>query len=84
MYNIMIFYFYHYPPADGENHSLSSPHFHVFSYTSCVDLTQLHFRNPALAGVPFGSRNSDSASCPYHDIIRYHIILYHNLEKNKT
>ena len=29
-----------------------SPHFHVFSYTSCVNLTQLHLHcSPALAGV---------------------------------
>ena len=29
-----------YPPADGENKSLSSPHSHVFSCVSCVNLTQ--------------------------------------------
>ena len=34
------FYFFFYPPADGEKRSFSSPHFHVFSYASCVDLTQ--------------------------------------------
>ena len=45
--------------------TFSSPHFHVFSYTSCVNLTQLHVRNPALAGVSFSSGGSDSASCPY-------------------
>ena len=35
-----LFFFFH-PPADGEKLSFSSPHFHVFSYASCVDLTQL-------------------------------------------
>ena len=35
------FIFFFCPPADGEKQSLSSPHFHVFSYASCVDLTQL-------------------------------------------
>ena len=34
--------FFFYPPADGEKYSFrSSPHVHVFSYASCVDLTQL-------------------------------------------
>ena len=36
-----LFFFFFYPPADGEKYSFSSPHFHVFSYASCVDLTQL-------------------------------------------
>ena len=35
------FFFFFYPPADGEKYSFSSPHFHVFSYASCVDFTQL-------------------------------------------
>ena len=34
-------FFFFYPPADGEKKSFSSPHFHVFSYASCVDLTRL-------------------------------------------
>ena len=34
------FFFFFYPPADGEKYSFSSPHFHVFSYASCVDLLQ--------------------------------------------
>ena len=35
------FFFFFNPPADGEKKSFSSPQFHVFSYASCVDLTQL-------------------------------------------
>ena len=34
-----LFFFFFYPPADGEKESFISPHFHVFSYASCVDLT---------------------------------------------
>ena len=34
-------FFFFNPPADGEKKSFSSPHFHVFSYASCVDLTQI-------------------------------------------
>ena len=37
----VFFFFFFYPPADGEKYSFSSPHFHVFSYASCVDLTPL-------------------------------------------
>ena len=37
--SLFFFFFFFYPPADGEKSSLSSPHFHVFSYASCVDLT---------------------------------------------
>ena len=33
------FFCFFYLPVDGEKYS--SPHFHVFSYASCVDLTQL-------------------------------------------
>ena len=36
---LLISFFFFYPPADGEKKSFSSPHFHVFSYASCVDLT---------------------------------------------
>ena len=35
-----LFCFFH-PPVDGEKYSFSSPHFHVFSCASCVDLTRL-------------------------------------------
>ena len=42
--------------------SLSSLHFHVFSYMSCVNLTQLDSQSSWLAGVSFSSRGSDSAS----------------------
>ena len=47
--------------------SLSSPRFHVFSYTSCVDLPQLLSQSSAswLAGVSFGSHYSERASGPY-------------------
>ena len=38
--NFFLFFFFH-SPADGEKYSFSSPYFHVFSYASCVDLTQL-------------------------------------------
>ena len=38
---IFFFFFFFNPPADGEKKSFSSPHFRVFSYASCVDLTQL-------------------------------------------
>ena len=37
----VFFCFFFYSPADGEKQSFSSPHFHVFSYASCVDLTKL-------------------------------------------
>ena len=37
----IVLLFFH-PPTDGEKQSLSSPHFHVFSYTLCVNVTQLH------------------------------------------
>ena len=41
-----------------------TPHFHAFSYTSCVNVMQ--FRNPALAGVSFSSREIGSTTgCPY-------------------
>ena len=40
-YLFFFFLFFFYPPVDGEKSSFSSPHFHVFSYASCVDLTQL-------------------------------------------
>ena len=33
-------FFFFCPPADGEKFRISSPHFHVFSYASCVYLTQ--------------------------------------------
>ena len=59
------FFFFVYPPADGEKKSSSSPHFHVFSYTLCVDLTQLHSQSSWFAGVSYGSRDGDGASCPY-------------------
>ena len=38
-----IFFFLFFPSSSGwgRKKSLSSPHFHAFSYTSCVDLTQL-------------------------------------------
>ena len=32
-------FFFFYPPADAKKKSFSSPHFHVFSYASSVDLT---------------------------------------------
>ena len=38
---LLHFFIFFYPPADGEKQSFSSPHFRVFSYASCVDLTQL-------------------------------------------
>ena len=39
--------FFFHPLADGEKYSLCSPHFHVFSYTSCVDLTQMPLQSSA-------------------------------------
>ena len=36
LYFSLTFLFFFYSPVDGEQQSLSSPHFHVFSYTSCV------------------------------------------------
>ena len=44
----------------------NSPHFHVFSYASCVDLTQLPSQPNAswrILRIPL--RYSDSVSCPY-------------------
>ena len=38
---IVFCFFFSHPPADGGKKSFSSPHFNVFSYASCVDLTQL-------------------------------------------
>ena len=60
-------FFFFNPPADGANQSLSSPRFHVFSYTSCVDLTQLHSQSRCFSGVSFGPRDSESASCHRRD-----------------
>ena len=37
----LAFFFFFYPPADGEKESFSLPHFRVFSYASCVDLTSV-------------------------------------------
>ena len=49
-------FFFHPPGADGEKQSLRSPHFHVFPYASCVDLTQLLLQpNAIIAGAPFES-----------------------------
>ena len=60
-----IFFFFFAPSADGEKYSVSSPYLDVFSYTSCVDLTQVRSQSSCFSGVSFGSRDSDSASCPY-------------------
>ena len=58
------FFFFFNPPAGKEIYSLSSPHFHVFTYTSCVDSTQLPSQSSWFSGVSFGSHHSDSVSCP--------------------
>ena len=51
--------------GSGALKGLSSPHFHVFSYTSCVDLSQLHSQSSWFFDVSFSFRDSDSTSCPY-------------------
>ena len=53
------------PSADGETYRLSSPHFHVRSYMSSVNISQSHSQSGWFSGVSFGSRDSDSASFPY-------------------
>ena len=55
----------------GRIYSLSSPHFHVFSYMPCVNFDSIVFATPLLAGLSFSSRVSDSASCPYRRTIVY-------------
>ena len=44
-YSIQPLFFFFPPAEDGEKYSFSSPHFDVFSYASCVDLTQLLSHN---------------------------------------
>ena len=53
------------PQADGEKYSFSSPHFHVFPYASCVDLSRLLSQPNASWRAPFGSHCIYSVSCTY-------------------
>ena len=63
-----LFLFFLFSSSGGWEKISSLPHFHVFSYTSCVDLTQFHSQSSWFSVVSFASRDSDSsdsASCPY-------------------
>ena len=60
---LLFCFFFVYPPADGEKKTAgkNSPHFHVFSYTSSVNFTQLRSQSSWFSVVSFGSRGSNSA-----------------------
>ena len=63
---IIVFYFFNSIILRRMGQSKSLKH-HTFTYfnTRRVSIELSCFRNPALAGVSFGSHYSDSVSCPY-------------------
>ena len=53
-------------PAGGKKAKLKLTTLpHIFIHLECVSNELNRVRNPALAGVSFGSGGIDSASCPY-------------------
>ena len=57
------FFFFFNLTADGEKQSFGSPHFHVFSYAWCVDLTQL-LSQPNASWRTLSAMNSSDLGLP--------------------
>ena len=55
----LLFFLIHFLRRMGEKKISSSPHFYVFSHTSCVNLIQLRSQSSWFSGVSFSSRDSD-------------------------